>query len=735
MTPASQSLVFTHTAFSLTLSAVFVLLVGWLSWVAWKRSGFRRVTGMLEGVRVLVAVGIAITLNQPEWREIFKPDTKPELAVLVDTSRSMETRDMPGAPGNPADPQSREEAAKPIAAMSLWQEIAKKMDVTIEPFSSAETPPNTATDLNGALNKAAEEHSRLAAVVLLSDGDWNVGDPPSQSAVRLRMRHVPVYAAPMGSETQLPDVALTSFDVPAFAIAGKPLRIPFSIESSMPRDEPATLRMESSDGGAIEKPVVIPAMGKLEDVIVWKPDKPGDVKLKLTIPPIAGEQAYLENKSMEALLPVRRETLKVLVIESFPRWEYRYLRNALQRDPGVEVNTLLFQPDIATPGAGKGYLSKMPTDEELTKYDVVFLGDVGTDKGQLSIEDCTTLQKLVRDQAAGLVFMPGIRGYEDSLQGTPLAELMPIVWDSAQPHGYGTSAPGGFSLTEAGTHSLLTKLEDTDEASARVWENLPGFQWYAPVVRAKAGTEVLAIHSTEENNFGRIPLIVTKTYGSGKILFMGTDGAWRWRKGVEDKYHYRFWGQVVRWMAYQRNMSNGENMRLFYAPDRPRTDAVLTLNANVSSVGGEPLRDGVVIAQMTSPSGKTASVRLTPAGEDAWGLFTGVFTPTEPGEYHAHLTCAEAGSALDTTISVQGVSREKIGQPARLDVLREIAQITRGTLLKNADPATVTAAIAALPQPALEERRIQLWAHPLWAAALIVLLGIFWAGRKAAGAF
>jgi len=366
---------------------------------------------------------------------------------------------------------------------------------------------------------------------------------------------------------------------------------------------------------------------------------------------------------------------------------------------------------------------------------VVFLGDVGTDRNQLTVEQCTELRKLVRDQAAGLVFLPGMHGYEASLQSTALADLMPIVWDDAQPRGYGTSVPGNFALTEDGMHSLLTKLEDTDEASAQVWANLPGFQWYAPVMRAKAGSEVLAIHATEENNFGRIPLIVTKTYGAGKILFMGTDGAWRWRRGVEDKYHYRFWGQVVRWMAYQRNMSKGENIRLFYAPDRPRTDAVLTLNADVTSPGGEPLRDGVVIAEVTSPSGKMASVRLEPAGEDAWGLFTGVFTPDEPGEYKLHLTCAEAGSALDSTISVQGVSREKVGQPARLDVLREIAELTRGALLKDPSPATVTAAIAALPQPGLEERRVQLWAHPAWAAALVLLMGLFWAGRKAAGAF
>jgi hypothetical protein len=475
-------------------------------------------------------------------------------------------------------------------------------------------------------------------------------------------------------------------------------------------------------------------MSRLQDVITWQPENPGEIKLTLTVPRTGGER-NIDNNSIEAPLSVRREQLHVLIVESYPRWEYRYLRNALERDPGVQVNCLLFQPDLGKVGAGRGYLPEFPKDDLLAKYDVIFLGDVGTDPGQLSVEQCASLQKLVRDQAVGLVFMPGFHGFELSLQQTALGDLIPVVWDEGQPGGYGTSTPGNFALTEEGRHSLLTKLEDTDEASEQVWENLPGFQWYAPALRAKVGTEVLATHATESNNFGRIPLIVTKTYGAGKILFMGTDGAWRWRKGVEDRYHYRFWGQVVRWMAYQRNMSNGENMRLFYSPDRPRTDAVLTLNANVASLTGEPLHDGVVIAQITAPSGKISSVRLLPAGEEAWGLFTGVYTPEEPGEHQVRLSCADAGTALDTTISVQGSAREKVGEPAKPEVLREIAQLTRGKFMENATPATVAAAIAALPQPELQEHRVQLWAHPLWGGLLIFLLGLFWAGRKFAGAF
>ncbi len=310
-----------------------------------------------------------------------------------------------------------------------------------------------------------------------------------------------------------------------------------------------------------------------------------------------------------------------------------------------------------------------------------------------------------------------------------------MVLDDAQPRGWGSSTPGKFVLTDTALHSLLTKLEDTDDANNNVWTTLPGFQWYAPALRAKAGTEVLAAHSTESNRYGRIPLIVTKPYGAGKVLFMGADGAWRWRRGVEDKYHYRFWGQVVRWMAYQRNMASGEHMRLFYSPDRPRTGDVLTLNVNVMSATGEPLRDGVVIAQISAPSGKTASVRLTSAGDEAWGLFLGTFTPSEPGEHRVHLSCAEAGAALDASVSVQGMSREKRGQPARMDVLRELAQISRGKFLNTTDPETIIKAITALPEPEQLERRIPLWAHPAWAGTLIGLLGIFWAGRKAAGMF
>ncbi len=734
MTLESQSLEFSPTPAALAAGGIFVLVVIVLALLAWQRSGWRGSVGWLELLRVVIAVAIALTLLQPEWRETFRPESKPVLAVLSDVSGSMETEDVldPAAPEKP--PRSRAEVAAPLSEPGAWNSLGERMDIAIEPFSSDEEPANEATDLNAALAALPEKHPQLAAVVLVGDGDWNTGQAPSAAATRLRMRDVPVFAVPTGSTEALPDVEISAFEVPVFAIAGKPLRIPFTLTSTLPREETVTLELRAPGGETITQSATIPAMGKLEDSLVWRPSQSGEATLTLEVPR-AGDEIYLQNNVQEATLDIRKEELRVLIIETFPRWEYRYLRNALERDPGVEVDCLLFHPDLGKVGAGRGYLENFPTEEQLTGYDVVFLGDVGLGGDQLSEVQLEQLRLLVRDQASGLVFLPGLRGNQATFLNAPLGELMPVVWDEAQPRGWGTALPGKFVLTDAGRASLLTKLEDTDEASAETWNSLPGFHWYAPALRAKVGTEVLATHGTESTRYGRVPLIVTRPYGAGKILFMGTDGAWRWRKAVEDKYHYRFWGQVVRWMAYQRNMASGENMRLFYTPDRPKTGEALTLNANVMSATGEPLRDGAVIAQISAPSGKVSSLRLAPAGEEAWGLFTGTFTPEEAGSHQVRLTCAEAGAPLETSIPIQGTTVEKRGRPARLDVLEEIAQLTRGEVLDSTDVASVVAAVAALPEPDPEQRRLPLWSHPAWAGFIVLLMGVFWAGRKGAGLF
>ena len=628
-------------------------------------------------------------------------------------------------------PPSRREAVAALTEASFWKKLDERFHVVIQPFS--EPNGQSGTDLYKPLATAPAKNKNLVGVVLISDGDWNAGLPPVEAATALRLSGVPVLAVPVGKPVRLPDVELQSLDAPTFAVFGKSVRIPFTIESSLPRDYVTTVVMRSSTGDEVSKEVRIAAMGVTHDWLTWKPTAAGDVTLTMEVPPHPDE-TLTDNNRLSVPISVRDEKLRVLVVESLPRWEYRYLRNALSRDPGIELSCLLLHPGLSKPGGGnKDYIKHFPTGpEQLSRFDVVFLGDVGVGDGQLTVEQCGWLKGLVEQQASGIVFMPGARGMQLSLQKTDLDALYPVVLDEAKPDGWGSSTPCHFVLTELGRRSLLTKLADTEEENMAVWEGLPGFQWYAPVVRARAGVEVLAVHKDIENKYGRMPLLVTRTYGAGKVLFMGTDGAWRWRKGVEDKYHYRFWGQVVRWMAYQRNMAKGETMRLYYAPDQPQIDGTLTLNANVMNRSGEPIQGGDVTARITAPSGKAETVGFVAAG-DTWGAYSAQFTAREPGKHQVVLACKQTGTTLDASFFVRGVAAERIGLPARPEVLAEIARVTRGKVMRVDRPEEIVSSLASLPDPAPATRRVQLWSHPITVGLLIALLGLFWIGRKAIG--
>ncbi len=722
---------FQWTSLSVAISAMAMVLVCALSLLAWRRSGFRKSVFMLELIRCLIVAFAIFLLNQPESIEQFTPSESPTVVILADQSLSMDTQDVGLEEAVSTPLMTRKSAAAPLLDEGNWVQLAKSMDVVMSPFANGDA--NGQTDIYSALISAREQHGNLRAVVLASDGDWNAGSAPAEAATKYRLQNVPIFPVVFGSQTRLPDLDLISFDVPTFGVAGKNVRLPFTIESSLPRDHAVQVELRVSDGSVQSKQVLVSAMGRTSDALIWKPESVGDFTLTLDVPTHPDERVA-DNNARQTPIAIRQEKLQVLVIESLPRWEYRYLRNALSRDPGVEVSCLLFHPGLSKVGGGnRDYIPAFPEAmRDLAQYDVVFLGDVGVGPKQLTEEQCELLKGLVEQQASGLVFIPGFKGNQISLEDSPLGPLLPIHFDTAQQHGWGSATPSHFALTEVGRRSLLTKLADTQDENMQVWENLPGFQWHAPVTRAKAGAEVLAVHQESSNEYGRLPLLVTRTYGAGKILFMGTDGAWRWRKGVEDLYHYRFWGQVVRWMAYQRNMAEGKLMRFYYSPEQPQVRQTISLSANVMQKNGEPLNDGNVSAKITAPSGKTESVQLTTSGAE-WGLFAGVFTPREPGAHDVVLRCTENASEIQTTLFVQGASLEQVGKPARPEVLEELARITDGTLLDGADVEKITTAINELPEPAPKIRRVQLWSHPLVAATLVVLLGVFWIGRKMSG--
>ena len=723
---------------ALVLGSIAAVIIGILCIVSYKRSPNKKRSLVLECLRFFIGLLVISLLWQPEWLTVINPTTKPRIAILWDDSKSMLSTDaqLPQLFSPKQEIVSRAEFTQQLLKSKLWNALSAegRNEIVTRSFATHPEDPNlqaaAGTDLTAPLEELLEKETNLRAAVLISDGDWNLGQPPVSAAQKFLLRKIPLFTIPAGSEKRLPDLDLLAVNAPTYGIVGENIQIPFTIRSSLDREVRTTIRLRDDAGRERTKTLTLPANKTTYDTILWKLEKEGSSTLDLSFPPAQGELVPLNN-SRKFTIAGKPEKIRVLVVESLPRWEYRFLRNALSRDPGVELSCLLFHPQLGM-GGGPDYIDKFPEKiEDLAKYDVIILGDIGINSEQLTKEQCTSIRGLVENQAAGLVFLPGPQGNQFTLLDSDLSDLIPVMFDATKKTGITETSASPLALTSDGASSLLTMLGDTEEDNPLVWRSLPGFYWHAPIERAKAGTQVLAVHANRSSgNYGRVPLIVTKTAGSGKILLMGIDSAWRWRRGVEDKYHYRFWGQVARWMSYQRNMASGQRIRVFYTPERPSPGDSVTLHANAFDKNGAPLSEGKVTLNLTAPGGTTRALDLA-KDDNAWGSFTGRFAIDTPGAWKLSASIVDDDAKpVETTLLAQTVDLEKTGQPARPDVLEEMSRIARARMIQPESLPDLIKEITALPEPRPLENRVPLWHHWATITAIIALLALFWVARK-----
>lgn len=688
--------------------------------------------------RLIAVLTTIFLLFRPEIVRISERTGKPVLVILRDLSESMTTQDIKVPYQNSTQLISRAEwIKKQVEDKNLLSRLEQKYKVIITDFSPAPTSTvvsvqeEAGTDLGGALESVLRNYRDVRAVLLMTDGNWNMGTSPLTPATKFKIHDIPIFAVVVGSETHLPDIELQSVRAPAYGFVDEHITIPFVIQSWLQRDVKTTISLKGISGVEFRKNITIPAMSSVQDSVILVPRTEGDFNFTIDVP-VEPEELLHANNTKQFRMSFRREVIKVLLVESTPRWEFRFLKNALSRDRGVRVNCLLKHQGMEH-AEGVNYISHFPqTKAELSDYDVVFIGDIGISSDGITVDDATMLRGLVEQQSSGLVFMPGIMGKQLSLINSPLGELMPVLLDTSSPAGFGFGLESKLVLTTRGSEHLVTMLDPNPARNREIWNTLPGFYWHAGVIRSKAGADVLGVHSTARNQYGRIPLLVIRTWGKGKVLFLGTDGVWRWRRGIEDTYHYRFWAQVTRWMSHQRHLAYKEGIRFFYLPETPKRGEKIYMYATVMDTTGTPLKSGTVRGTITAQSGYTEKINLIPEPGE-WGGFTGSFVPPLSGQYKVIIEAPIAERKLEATLDVLPHKREVVGQPANTNILYEIANISGGQCVSTDDSESLIKSIELLPKQKPIQTRTRLWCHSAILIMIAGLFGLYWLLRKFVG--
>ncbi|MBI4605018.1 MAG: VWA domain-containing protein [Planctomycetes bacterium] len=457
----------------------------------------------------------------------------------------------------------------------------------------------------------------VAGVILFSDGQQTPGGRPVEDVARRMGQQrvpIPIHAVGIGNPDEPKDIRVVSLDVSNMVLAGDLVPFDAAIVSEGFKGERVRVDLKLDEDVVATQYVVLEGEGRRQPVrLEHRPPKPGDYVATVEVERRGGE-IFEENNAASRDIRVLDQKIRVLYAEGQPRWEYRYLKNALIRDPTMQAQVFLFSADPSftqesSPGVPD--LKELPKRrEDLFAYHVIVLGDVDVER-RLTPEQVSLLKEFVYEAGGGLVFIAGDAANPWKYIHTDLYGLIPVEVPERSPISLGAdgspkTAPFNVELTPVGREHAVLRLDNDAERNAKLWENrdglaqehLPGLLSFHDVGRAKKGAVVLARHPTRTDPVEGNGLVVFAfmNYGKGRTFFSAVDDTWRWRAGVDNLYFYRFWGQVIRFAATGRLLGKtprfsittdkvsytlgetiGIECRVFDANMKPSTEKTLTV--------------------------------------------------------------------------------------------------------------------------------------------------------------
>ncbi len=421
----------------------------------------------------------------------------------------------------------------PAEQPTAIREPATDTEDSLPDFVRHLTADGAATRPLPALRSLLEDlrGSPPVAIVVLTDGITTSGsqDRFPMAAEEARSQAVPLVILGVGSEEPARDLQLADLLADDVVFAGDPVTFTFQVRNFGFEDQSARITLREASAPDVLASIELPLTDSQEPLageLTYTPAEPGEYEFVLEAEPLPGEST-LTNNSLTARVSVRKEQLRVLLVDRLPRWEYRHLKSVLERDPAISLQSVLQESDSGYADEDRSALRRFPVvRDELFAYDVVILGDVNLAYlGPTALDD---LRAFVAERGGGLVMIAGEEHNPFNYRGTPLEDLLPVSIgfesDAVAP-----SASTGFvpTLTPAGNLRAALRLADQAAENHLVWGNLPPLYWCAVTGPRKPGAETLAAYPGRSTSDGPQPVIITQRYGAGQVVFHATDELWR----------------------------------------------------------------------------------------------------------------------------------------------------------------------------------------------------------------
>lgn len=576
------------------------------------------------------------------------------------------------------------------------------------------------------------------AVIVMTDGVTTEGETLSDVAAYARRKRVPLYTVALGSDVPVQDLELSDLLVDEVVFVDDLVNFEFKLtgQGFEGKQVEVILRQEDQEQPLARTTVTVGPDGQPQSArLTYRPTRVGEYRYVLEVAEQTGEVQTVNNRR-QCAISVRKEQIRVLLVQAYPNYEFRYLKNMLERDHTIELKTLLQEADPEYTEADKTAIRVFPARREaLFEYDVVIFGDVNP--AFLSTPAQALLADFVREKGGGLVMIAGPLYTPAAYRNSPLAALLPIDPSAGSSPEAGRVINDGFVPlpTELGLASPPFQLGDTPEASRKIWQQLPDLYWLYEAGRLKPGAQVLAEHPARLGEDGRrLPVISMQYAGAGKVLFHATDDTWRWRFRVGDVYFARYWVQTIRYLSRLKLMGQDRLAELIVDRREYRQGEPVRLRVRFADERQAPADDNAVGVVIEQPNGQKQQLQLVRSGNFR-GIFEGQLDRPAQGAYHAWLAApAAAGKPPSADFLVVAPPGELAH--SRIDVaeLTRAAEETRGRFFRQTNAQELLDGLPAGRQVPVETLPpIVLWNRwPLLALCLAALV-FEWLLRKRVG--
>ena len=658
-------------------------------------------------------------------------------ALLFDDSSSMTIQDAAG--------KSRLEAVKQFLDPkrgSFLADVEKRFRTRSFRFSrnaqKVESPQElqaggTGTSLESAIDDVMREldAAPLASIVLFTDGADNRSKSLSTTLGKLQSRKIAVHVCAVGGPEIEKDIELIQASAPQTSLPGSITTAVVSLRSNGYAGKNVVLEVRE-DGKLVQsKPVSLIRNNDIQTVELNLASKSKGLKSYTVSVAVQPGEPIQRNNSQTLLLNVEDSRPKILYLEGTPRWEFKFIRAAIEPDKNLQLLTLL-----RTSG-NKFYRQGVESEdnlsagfpaskEDLFQYKGLILGSI--EATFFSPEQLKMISDFASERGGGFMMLGG----RSSLDGgkyaaTPVADVLPVVLGQTQPSSSFVLEPVKFRLTPHGRSHLATRLDVDENVNEKRWSALPQLEEYNYISTAKPGATVLAQGSDARRN---MILLATHRYGRGRAAALMTGNSWAWQMEMprEDDSHEVFWRQMLRWLAGSAPDQVDLTLDRNVIPD----GEAITLAVEVNDPSFTKLNDAQVTATVTPPSSKATEMPLRWTVKKD-GVYQGDYRPVEKGTYRVQVTAVRQGKQVGTSerfFTVTDSNLEFFSAGQNRELLQRIASETGGQYYTLDNAKQLPADMSYVERPNSVPQVLPLWDMPVLFIILCSLLIGEWTWRK-----